>query len=149
MLTCKWLWLLFSCLVMSDSLRLPGLQFCKFPCPLLPPRVCPTHVYWVNNTIQSSHFLPYTSPPPSILSNIKVLPNESVFCLRWPKNWSFNISPSSKHSGLISFKIEWFDLLAAQGTLKSRLQHHCSKASNLWCSDFFCGPPLTWLLEKP
>ena len=74
---------------------------------------------------------------PSILPSIKVFSNESVLHIRWPKYWSFSISPSNEYSGLISFKIDWFDLLAVQGTHKSLLQHHSSKASILWCSAFF------------
>ena len=74
-----------------------------------------------------------------IFPSIKVFSNESALCIRWPKYWSFtfNISPSNEHSGLISFRMDWLDLLAVQGTLKSLLQHHSSKASNLWCSAFF------------
>ena len=76
---------------------------------------------------------------PSIFPSIRVFSNESVLCIRWPKYWSFsfNISPSNEYSGLISFRIDWFDLLAVQGTLKSLLQHHSSKASIFWCSTFF------------
>ena len=76
---------------------------------------------------------------PSIFLNIRIFPNESVFCTRWPKYWSFSfhISPSNEYSGLISFRIDWFDLLAVQGILKSLLQHHSSKASVLQCSAFF------------
>ena len=76
---------------------------------------------------------------PSIFPSIRVFPNESVLCIRWPKYWSFNfnISPSDEYSGLISFRMDWLDLLAIQGTLKSLLQHHSSKASILWCSAFF------------
>ena len=75
---------------------------------------------------------------PSIFSRIRVFFNESALCIKWPKYWSFSlsISPSSKYSGLISFRMDWLDLLAVQGTLKS-LQHHSSKASILWCSAFF------------
>ena len=65
--------------------------------------------------------------PPSFLPSIRVFSNESALCIRWPKYWSFSISPSNEHSGLISFRIDWFDLLAVQGTLKSLLQHHSSK----------------------
>ena len=77
--------------------------------------------------------------PPSIFPSIKVFSNESVFRIRWPKYWSFSfsISPSNEYSGLISFRIDWFDLLSVQGTLKCLLQHHSSKASILWCSAFF------------
>ena len=67
--------------------------------------------------------------PPSIFPSIRVFSNESALCIRWPKYWSFSISPSNEYSGLISFRIDWFDLLAVQGTLKSLLQHHSSKAS--------------------
>ena len=74
---------------------------------------------------------------PSIFPSIKVFSRESVLSIRWPKYWSFSISPSNEHSGLISFRINWLDLLAVQGTLKSLLQHHSSKASVLRCSAFF------------
>ena len=83
--------------------------------------------------------------PPSLFLSIRVFSNESALCIRWPKYWiqlqlqsfSFNISPSNEYSGLISFRMDWLDLLAFQGTLKSLLQHHSSKASFLWCSAFF------------
>ena len=76
---------------------------------------------------------------PSILPSIRVFSNESVLCIRWPKYWSFsfNISPSNDYSGLVSFRMDWLDLLAVQGTLNSLLQHHSSKASILQCSAFF------------
>ena len=76
---------------------------------------------------------------PSILPSIRVFPNESALHIRWPKYWSFsfNISPSNEHSGLMSFRMDWLDLLAVQGTLKSLLQHHSSKVSILRCSAFF------------
>ena len=76
---------------------------------------------------------------PSIFSNIRVFSNDSALHIRWPKYWSFsfNISPSKEHPGLISFRMDWMDLLAVQGTLKSLLQHHSSKASILWCSTYF------------
>ena len=75
---------------------------------------------------------------PSIFPSIRVFSNESVLCMRWPNYWSFsfNISPSNEYSGLVSFRMDWLDLLAIQGTLKSLLQHHSSKASILWCSAF-------------
>ena len=100
------------------------------------------HVHWVSDAIQASHPLLLPSPPAFNLSqhNLKrVFSNESVLCMRWPKYWSFsfNISPSSEHSGLISFRMDWLDLNAIQGNLKHRLQHHSSKASILWCSAFF------------
>ena len=77
--------------------------------------------------------------PPSIFPSIRVFSNESVLHIRWPKYWSFsfNINPSSEYSGLISFRMDWLDFFAVQGTLKSLLQHHCSKASILRCSAFF------------
>ena len=77
--------------------------------------------------------------PPSIFPSIRVFSNESALCIRWPKDWSFSfsISPSNKYSGLISFRMDWLDLLAVQGTLKSLLQHHSSKASILQRSAFF------------
>ena len=77
--------------------------------------------------------------PPSIFPSIRVFSSELVLLIRWPKYWhfSFSISPSNEHSGLISFRIDWLDLLAVQGTLKSLLQHHSSKASTLQCSAFF------------
>ena len=76
---------------------------------------------------------------PSIFPSIRVFSNKSALRIRWPKCWSFsfNISPSNEHSGLVSFRMDWLDLLAVQGTLKSLLQHHSSKASILWCSAFF------------
>ena len=76
---------------------------------------------------------------PSIFPSIRVFSNESALCIRWPKYWSlsFNISPPNEHPGLISFRMDWLDLLAVQGTLKSILQHHSSKASILLCSAFF------------
>ena len=77
--------------------------------------------------------------PPSIFPSIRVFSNESVLCIRWPKDWSFSfsISPSNEYSGLISFRMDLLDLLAVQGTLRSLLQHHSSKASILWSSAFF------------
>ena len=75
--------------------------------------------------------------PPSIFPSVRVFSNESVLRIRWPKYWSFSISPSSKHSGLISFRMNWMDLLAVQGTLKSLPQYHSSKASIIWHSAFF------------
>ena len=74
---------------------------------------------------------------PSIIPDISIFSNESALCIRWPKYWSFSVSPSNEYSRLISFRIDWFDLLAVQGTLKSLLQHHSLKASILWRSVFF------------
>ena len=83
--------------------------------------------------------------PPAIFPSIRFFSNESALLIRWPKylSFSFNISPSNEHSGLVSFRMDWLDLLAVQGTLKSLLQHHSSKASILQCSAFFISPTLT------
>ena len=98
-----------------------------------------THVHRVDDAVQPSHPLSSPSPPTFNLCQHQGLSSESALPIRWPKYWSFSfsISPSNEYSGLISFRIEWFDLLAVQGTLKSLLQHHSSKASILWCSAFF------------
>ena len=97
-----------------------------------------THVHWVSDAIQPSHPLSSPSPPALNLSQHQGLFSESVLHIRWPKYWSlsFSISPSNECSGLISFRMDWLNLLAVQGTLKS-LQHHSSKASVLRCSAFF------------
>ena len=91
--------------------------------------------------MSSNHLIPYRPLLllPSIFLSIRVFSNESALHIRWPKYWrcSFNINPSNEHLGLISFRMDWLDLLAVQGTLKSLLQHHSSKASILWCSVFF------------
>ena len=88
-----------------------------------------THVHRVGDAIQPSHPLLSPSPPAPILPSIRVFSNESTLRMRWPKYWSFsfNISPSNEHPGLLSFRMDWMDLLAVQGTLKSLLQHHSSK----------------------
>ena len=95
----------------------------------------------IKSVMPSSHFILCRSLLllPSIFPSIRVFSNESALCMRWPKYWSFNfnISPSSEHPRLISFRMNWLDLLAGQGTLKSLLPHHSSKASILWCSAFF------------
>ena len=88
-----------------------------------------THVHQVNGAIQAYLILCHPLFQPSIFPRIRVFSNESVLCIRWPNYWSFSISPSSEYSGLISFRIYWFDLLAVQGTVKSLLQHHSLKAS--------------------
>ena len=87
-----------------------------------------------SNHLILCHFLLFL---PSIFPSIRVFSNESALCIRWPKYWSFNISPSDEYPGLISFRMDWLDLLAVQWTLKSLLQHHSSKASILWHSAFF------------
>ena len=98
-----------------------------------------THVHQVSDTIQPSHSLSSPFPPLSVFPSIRVFSNESVLCLRWSKYWSFSfsISPFNEYSGLISFRMDWLDLFAVQGTLKSLLQHHSSKASIPQLSAFF------------
>ena len=98
-----------------------------------------THVHRVGDAIPPSHPHQPLPLPPSIFPNIRVFSNESVLRIRWPKHWSFSfcISPPNEHPGLISFRMDWCDLLAVQGTLKSLLQHHSSKVSSLWYSAFF------------
>ena len=98
-----------------------------------------THAYWVSDAIQPTHPLSSPSSPPSIFPSIRVFSNESVLHFRWPKYWSFSLSISlcNEYSGLISFRVDWLDLLAVQGTLKSLLQHHSSKTSILRRSAFF------------
>ena len=102
------------------------------------PEFTQTHVHRVGDAIQRSHslfspFLLHPLPP-----SIRVFSNESTLCMRWPKYWSFSFSiiPFKEHPGLISFRMDWLELLAVQGTLKSLLQHHSSKASILRCSAF-------------
>ena len=98
-----------------------------------------THIHRVGDAIQPSHPLSSPFPPASIFLSIRVFSNDSILHIRWPKYWtfSFSISPSYEYSGLTSLRMDWLDLLAVQGTLKSLLQHHSSKASILWHSAFF------------
>ena len=131
--------LLFSPSVVSDSLWPHGLQNARLPCPSLSltffSNSCPLS-QWCHPTISSSA-APFSSCSRSFPAS--VFSNELALRIRWPKYWSFSfsISPSNKYSGLISFRIDWFDRLAVQGALKSLLQHHNSKASILWHSSFF------------
>ena len=124
---------------LSDSLRPHGLQHTRLPCPSPTPgdcsNSCPLSVMPSNHLILCHPLLLL----PSIFPSIRVFSNESALCIRWPKYWSFSFStsPSNEYSGLISFRIDWLDLLAIQGTLKSLLQCHSSKASNIWSSAFF------------
>jgi len=129
----------FSCWVVSDSLRPHGLQHFRPPCPSPTPEFTQTHVYQVSDAIQPSHPLLSLLLLPSVFPSIRIFSNESALCIRWPKHWSFsfNISPSNEHPGPISFRMDWLDLLAAQGTLKILLQHHSSEASILRHSAFF------------
>ena len=132
--------LLFSCSVMSDSLRPHGQQHARLPCPSSTNSQSLLKFMSVQSVMPSNHLvlchpLFLLSPiPPSI----RVFSKESVLHIRWPKDWSFSfsISPSNEHPGLVSFRIDWFDLPAVQGTLKSLLQNHSSKASVLQHSAF-------------
>ena len=125
-----------SCLTLCDPMNrsMPGLpvhhQLLEFT---------QTHVHLVGDAIQPSHPLSSASPPAPVSPSIRVFSNESTRRIRWPKYWSFSfsISPSIEHPGLISFRMDCLDLLAVQGTLKSLLQHHSSKASVLQSSAFF------------
>ena len=125
-----------SGLTLCDSMdcSMPG-----FPVHHQLPELTQTHVHWIDDAIQPSHPLLSPSPPAFNPSQYQGLSNESVLCIRWPKYWSFSfsISPSNEHPGLISFRMDWLDLLAGQGTLKSLLQCHSSKASVLRCLAFF------------
>ena len=116
----------FSHSVVSDSLRPHGLQHVTLPCPSPAPRACSNSS--IESVMPSNHLI-LCHPLflwPSIFPSIRVFSNESVLHIRWPKYWSFSfsISPSNEYSGLTSFRMDWMDLLAVQGTLKSLLQHH-------------------------
>ena len=135
-----------SCLTLCNSMDFstPG-----FPVLHYLPEFAQTHVHWVRDAIQPSHPLLPPSPPALNLSQ-----HQGLFQwvpIRWPKYWNFSLSPSSEYSVLICFRIDWFDLLTVQGTLKNLLQHHNLKASifsiqpSLWSNSHIC----TWLLEKP
>ena len=134
----------FSRLVMYDSLWPHEPQHARPPCPSPTARVypnCQSLPMSIELVMPSNHLI-LCHPLfllPSIFPSIRDFSNESALCIRWPKYWSFsfNISPSNEHPGLFSFRIDWLDLLAVQGTLKSLLQHHSSKASILQRSAFF------------
>ena len=136
---CATNWVQFSHSVMSDPLRPHEPQHARPPCPSPTPRLTQTHVLWLGDAIQPSH--PLTSPPATKLSQHHGLFKwvSSSHQVAW--NFSFSISPSNEHPGLISFRMDWLDLLAVQGTLKSLLQHHSSKAPIPLCSAF-------WWFEK-
>ena len=135
---------------MSKVLWLHGVQHARLPCPSSTPGACSNSCPWSwtwHGVMPSNHLIlcPLLFPL-STFPSIRVFSNESVLCIRWPQYWnfSFSISPSwciqillNEYSELISFRINWLDLLALQGTLKSLLQHHSSKASILWYSTFF------------
>ena len=130
----------FSHSVVSDSLRPHGLQHTRLPCPSPTPASL-LKLMSIESVMPSNHLIlchPHLLLP-SIFPSIRVFSNESVLHFRWPKYWSFRFSPSlsNEDSGLVSFRIDWFDLLAIQGTFKSLLQHHSSKASILQYSAFF------------
>ena len=130
---------------MPDSLRPHKPQQARHPCPSLSPRVCSNS--WSIELMMPSNHLILCCPLlflPSIFPSIRVFSNESALHIRRPKYWnfSFNLSPSNEHFGLISFRTDWFDLLAAQGTLKSLLQHRSSKASILQALSLPYGPTL-------
>ena len=126
----------FSHSVLSDSWRPHELQHARPPCPSPTPRVHSNSVHRVGDAIHLILYHPLLLLP-SIFPSIRVFSNESALRIRWSKYWSVRISPSNEYSGLISFRMDWLDLLAVQGTLKSLLQHHSSKASVLQCSAFF------------
>ena len=123
---------------MPDTLQPHGLQHPRLPCRLLSPSLL--KFMSIVSMMPSNHLILCCSLLllPSIFPSIRVFSNESALRIRWPEYWSFSfsISPSSEYSGLISFRIDWIDLLAVQGTLKSFLQHQNSKASILQCSAF-------------
>ena len=125
-----------SCPTLCDPMNhsMPGL-----PVHHQLPEFTQTHNHCVRDAIQPSHPLSFPSPPTPNPSQYQSHSNESTLHMRWPKYWSFSFSiiPSKEIPGLISFRMDWLDLLAVQGTLKSLLQHHSSKASILWCSVFF------------
>ena len=125
-----------SCQTLCDSMHC---STSSFPVHHQLLELAQTHVLRVGDAIQPSHSLSSPSLPAFSLSQHKVFSKESVLCIRWPKYWSLSvrISPSNAHPGLISFRMDWLDLLAVQGTLKSLLQHHSSKALILWQSAFF------------
>src|SRR5574337_1102334 len=120
--------------------RTPG-----FPIHHQLPELAQTHVHRVSDAIQPSYSLSSHLLLPSIFLSIRVFPKESVLCIRWPKHWSFSfsISPSNENSGFISFRIDWFDLLAVQGTLKCLLQRHNLKALILQHAAFLIA--VIWL----
>ena len=128
----------FSHSVVSDSLQPMNCSTPGLPVHHQLPNLAQTHVHRVGDAIQPSHPLLSLLFLPSIFPSIRVFSNESTLCMRWPKYWSFsfNISPSNEHSGLVSFRMDWLDLLVVQGTLKSLLQHHIEKYQ-------FSGPQLS------
>ena len=119
---------------MSDSLQPHGLQHTRYPSPSPTPSLL--KLMSIESMMPSNHLI-LCHPFLLVFPSIRVFSNESVLRTRWPKYQSFSISPSNEYPGLISFRMDWLDLLAVQGTLKSLLQHHSSKTSVLQCSAFF------------
>ena len=135
-------WVQFSSVVTQSCPTLCNPMDCSTPGFLVlyhVPELTQTHVHWVSDAIKPSHSLSSPSPPIFNFSQHQGLFNESALRIRWPKYWcfSFSISPSNEYLGLISCRMDWLDLFAVQGTLKSLLQHHSSKASILKHSAFF------------
>ena len=124
-----------SCLTLCSHIdcSTPGLPLLHYL-----PEFAQTHIHWFGDAFQPAHLLLPLLLLPSFFPNIRVFSSKSTLCIKWPKYWSFsfNISPSNEYSGVISFRMDWFDLLGVQGTLKSLLQHHNLKISVLWQSAF-------------
>ena len=136
----------FSCSVVSDSLQPHGLQHARASLSITNSQSL-LKLMPIKSVMRSNHLI-LCHPLlllPSIFPSIRVFSNESVLCIRWPKYWSFSfsISPSNEYSGLISFRVDWLDLLAVQGTLKSLLQYHSSKSINSFMLSFLYSPTLT------
>ena len=132
-----------SCLTLCDPMDciMPGL-----PVHHQLPEFTQTHVHWVSNAIQPHPTLSSLLLLPSVFPSIRVFSNESVLHIQWPKYWSFSISTSNEYSGLISFRIDWLDLLAVQGTLKSSPTPYC-KSINSSALSFLYGPTLTSICD--
>ena len=145
--------LLFSCSVVSNSLQpTPRTAACQASLSVTNSWSL-LKLMSIKSVMPSNHLILYRPLLllPSIFASIRVFSNESAHHIRWPKYWSFSfsISPSNEYSGLISFRIDWFDLLAVQGTLRSLLQHHSLKVSVLWRSALWSNSHIhTWLLEN-
>ena len=124
---------------MSESLQSHRLQDTRLPCPSLSPGVCSDSCPLTRWGYQTISLPASSSPLSSLFPGIRIFSSMSALLTRWPKYWnfSFNISPSNEYSGLVSFRMDWFDLLAVQGSLKSLLQYHNSKARIIWHSAFF------------
>ena len=144
MYSCMYVVSQFSHSVVSDSLQSHGLQHARFPVHHQLPELARTHVHQVGDAIQPSRGLSFPFLLPSIFPSTGDFSNESVLCIRWSNYWSFifSISPSIEYSGLLSFRIDWLDLRAVQGTLKSLSQHQFESINSLVLS-FLYGPTLT------